>query len=536
MHSSVSPPSAVQSGGGNVFTDHQLRDLEIAERSMSCLSLMGSLFIMTTFGVWPTFRKPINRLVFLASIGNLLCNIATLISVSGTMYGAKNPLCQFQAFLIQMFIPADSLWTFCMALNVYLTFFKNYDSAMLRSLEKWYFLACYGTPLLPALIFLIIDHASKGARIYGPATLWCWIAVEWDWMRIAFFYGPVWIIIAVTTTIYLVTGKDIFKQRAALRAFSKDQPRPPMPIPVNPFMSEGLAVRKVTEIQITHETIRPQSPDYQAKSLESEDGTRSSFASTRKLSHKPTHNLTNGTSPFTRLANDPWPYTEGATGELPGENNPNFSTTVTAGRSPQQTETERQEEDTQPTKREARVAKRELKAHRKKSAAARHANSAAWGYAKVSMLMFLALFVVWVPSTINRVYSLVRPQEPSFALSLLAGLVLPLQGFWNAVIYIITSWGQCKDAFHSIFSRYWRSRSTRVATRHGGFASPFHKRMPVLTESIHDLHRYNDRGLDHSFDDESTSTPDRSLHDPLTRREDIELDTPVSYSGSEAQR
>jgi hypothetical protein len=57
-----------------------------------------------------------------------------------------------------------------MALNVYLTFFKSCDSSNLRALEKWYFVFCYGTPLIPALAFLLID-VTAGAGIYGPATV-----------------------------------------------------------------------------------------------------------------------------------------------------------------------------------------------------------------------------------------------------------------------------------------------------------------------------------------------------------------------------
>ncbi len=95
-----------------------------------------------------------------------------------------------------------------MALNVYLTFFKNYDAIGLRALEKWYIVFCYGLPFVPALIFLLLD-ATRNTGIYGNATvgsirvhivflvtnglqLWCWISKEWDWMRIAFFYAPVW--------------------------------------------------------------------------------------------------------------------------------------------------------------------------------------------------------------------------------------------------------------------------------------------------------------------------------------------------------
>ena len=47
---------------------------------------------------------------------------------------------------------------------------------------------------------------------------------------------------------------------------------------------------------------------------------------------------------------------------------------------------------------------------------------------------------VQVPSSVNRVYSLAHPTAtPPFALSYVAGLVLPLTGFWNSLIYVVTS-------------------------------------------------------------------------------------------------
>lgn len=58
-----------------------------------------------------------------------------------------------------------------------------------------------------------------------------------------------------------------------------------------------------------------------------------------------------------------------------------------------------------------------------------------------------------VPSTINRVYSLVHAGEVSFALSYIESLVLPLQGFWNAVIYIATSIPACKATWNKVCGR-----------------------------------------------------------------------------------
>jgi hypothetical protein len=86
------------------FSEAQNRKIEIAERTTSVVSLVGSLFIITTFTFFPTFRKPINRLIMYASLGNVLCNIATLVSITGLEFGEAHPLCKFQSFLIQMWV------------------------------------------------------------------------------------------------------------------------------------------------------------------------------------------------------------------------------------------------------------------------------------------------------------------------------------------------------------------------------------------------------------------------------------------------
>jgi hypothetical protein len=87
-----------------IFPDHQIRAIEITERLCSVFSLVGAAFIITTFLFDKSFHKPINRLVFYAAWGNIMANVATMISVSGIYLGVNGPLCQFQAFLIQWFV------------------------------------------------------------------------------------------------------------------------------------------------------------------------------------------------------------------------------------------------------------------------------------------------------------------------------------------------------------------------------------------------------------------------------------------------
>lgn len=50
------------------ITEQELQIFTIIERVVSVFSLLGCLFVITTFAMSKTFHKPINRLVFYASM------------------------------------------------------------------------------------------------------------------------------------------------------------------------------------------------------------------------------------------------------------------------------------------------------------------------------------------------------------------------------------------------------------------------------------------------------------------------------------
>jgi hypothetical protein len=83
------------------LTAVDLSDFVTVERVCSTLSLLGCLFIAITFLGSKAFHKPINRLVFYASMGNVFTNVATIIA-RAALQDVNGGLCQFQAFLIQM--------------------------------------------------------------------------------------------------------------------------------------------------------------------------------------------------------------------------------------------------------------------------------------------------------------------------------------------------------------------------------------------------------------------------------------------------
>ena len=100
---------------------------------------------------------------------------------------------------------------------------------------------------------------------------------------------------------------------------------------------------------------------------------------------------------------------------------------------------------------------------RRNNRAALEANTAAWGYTKCAILFFISLLVTWVPSSINRVYSLVHPERISVPFTYASAVVLPLMGFWNSVIYTTTSWAACKTLFGKVVGN---ANQKATITRH----------------------------------------------------------------------
>lgn len=78
-------------------------------------------------------------------------------------------------------------------------------------------------------------------------------------------------------------------------------------------------------------------------------------------------------------------------------------------------------------------------------------DNAAWSYTKCALLFFTAMLVTWIPSSANRLYSLTHHREVSIPLEFMSVLVLPLQGFWNCLVYITISWTACKNLFHDMW-------------------------------------------------------------------------------------
>lgn len=374
----------------------QLDAIAVIERVCSVFSLLGSIFVIFTFVFSKAFHKPINRLVFYASFGNMMTNVGTLMSRS-YVDQPDSVGCQFQGFLMQMFLPADAFWTLTMAINVYLTFYFKFDARKLRRMEIPYLIGCYGVPLIPAFAYIFIRD-RHGVRVYGDATLWCWVVSKWDILRIVTFYAPIWVVLGLTFFIYIRAGHTIYLKHKQLNNFSSTNED------TVPTIHDTMATIKTTEVSVTTE-IRDQGTSI-------------------------------GLQPLGRRA--------------PDVNNPDsngaYSVHISADAHSGDIADVVLPIQGQTTQTSYRAARPPNPVRRRN----RELNSAAWSYAKCSLLFFTAILITWIPSSANRVYSVIHKEKSSAPLEYMSAFVLPLQGFWNALIYAVTSWNACKNLISDI--------------------------------------------------------------------------------------
>jgi len=307
-----------------------------------------------------------------------------------------------EVLITNRFLPADALWNLAMAINVYMTIFRNYNAEQLKRLEWRYHVMAYGLPFVVALTYIFVETSARG-RIYGPATLWCWIDNDWAVLRVGLCYIPAWLCIIVALSIYIAAGRTIFIKRRQLRAFSCPA-RPQIIAVENPFTSF-----KTTEILVTSELAEISHHDY-SNMFDEVDDKGKPISKDPRLGQ---YTVTINSAPLSPTKTRP----------------------ISSPRTPT-------------TSRSDNV---HLQFQQRKNRTAMEANAAAWGYTKCAILFFVSLLVTWVPSSINRVYSLTHPGLISVPFTYASAVVLPLMGFWNFVIYVTTSWAACKLLANSVF-------------------------------------------------------------------------------------
>ena len=228
--------------------------------------------------------------------------------------------------------------------------------------------------------------------------------------------------ILLTTGIYVRTGRDIYATRKRLQSMTNPQPDP---IHIS---GDHFQTLKTTEVSVTSESIEANTSGHidlpkvgsSVQNPRSESTADKNNYSVTVSSSQPNHQNETRNS-----------YTEKS---FPGqgERKLSISNVPNSAHQPNSNRT-----NLNPTRRHV----------------AMEANNTVWSYTKVAVLFFIAMMVTWMPSSANRVYSVVHPGEISLDLEYASAFVLPLQGFWNALIYTTTSLPACRQFWAQIRDR-----------------------------------------------------------------------------------
>ncbi|KAG5656419.1 hypothetical protein KAF25_000006 [Fusarium avenaceum] len=418
---------------GPSFSPEHIEVLITIERVGAGCSMVAIVLVLLSFGLFKKLRTTPNLFLIFASIANAGASVASMIGYDGLEKGEGSHLCQAQAFIFEWFMQSDPWWSLAMAINVFLVFFCNSDPRMFRKYAWLYCVICFGGPLIPAIVLISIRDAPEGL-IFGDATLWCWIGTDWSLVRLYAYYIPIWIFSFLSIMIYIAVGYHVFHHRNQLRhmvmdgigstekngsiPYSSSEPRGSSEaVAFPPNTSEGgntdpyyqnLTGRQdfygtaVTEVQIIREEPRH---------------TANLGLTTPTATHS-------ATSP-PRIQSWAVPSSFEQLEQTTSSRGQRFETVCTSTSIPQPP-------STMMTRLRAAKSNASLKLKR--------FDPVKMAYLRTSFIFGFAVLITWIPSSINRLYSLTHSDRISFSLSVASGCVLPLQGVWNALIYFTTSW------------------------------------------------------------------------------------------------
>ncbi|KAJ4149267.1 hypothetical protein NW754_000706 [Fusarium falciforme] len=418
---------------GQAFSPQEIDVLITIERVGAGCSMVAITLVMLSYWAFKKLRTTPNLFLLFASMANAGASVASMIGYDGLERGEDSTLCQAQAFIFEWFMQSDPWWSFAMAINVFLVFFLNANPRTFRQYAWLYCVICFGGPMIPAIVLISVRDHPDGL-IFGDATLWCWIGTDWSLVRLYSYYIPIWIFSLLSIIIYIAVGFHVFHHRNLLRNVAADRLGSGEKNGNNPYSSSdakgsseaNLTGRQefygtaVTEVQITSSVPRRKHQDEPAMPGVIHPGMSPNRARSWALPAS-------------------YEHLEPNTPTRPQR----FETTCTSDSTP----------NPPPT-----IASRLRAVKSNASLKLKRLDPVKMAYLRTSFIFGFAVLITWIPSSVNRLYSLTHHDKISFPLSVASGCVLPLQGVWNALIYFTTSWKTFCEEIRAVKAQWFRRR------------------------------------------------------------------------------
>ncbi|KAH6995711.1 hypothetical protein BKA56DRAFT_666011 [Ilyonectria sp. MPI-CAGE-AT-0026] len=461
--------------GSEVLSTRQIDILITIERTGAGCSMAAIVLTALSYWLVKKLRTTPNLFILLASIANAGASTASMMGYDGLDKGEDSALCQSQAFIFEWFMQSDPWWSFAMSVNVFLVFFFNASPCTFRKYAWVYCLICYGGPMIPAIVLISIRDPNNGL-IFGDAALWCWIGADWSLVRLYSYYIPIWVCILLSIVIYVAVGYHVFHHRNQLRNLAGDHWEKGEVTNSSPLSST--ANRGSSEESLTHR------PEFYGTAVTEVQITSDFSKQKSRLDPTIPSAIHVGASP-NRGRSWAVPLESEEIDGHPGQKTQRFETVCTSDRTPHQ-------QLTVITRLRAVKSNASLKLKR--------LDPIKMAYLRTSFIFGFAVLITWIPSSINRLYSLTHGDRISFALSVASGCVLPLQGVWNAIIYVTTSWATVREECKSLKAKWTGrrdagARAVRLESRLGTQKS---ERRDTFERSRHQRSSLNvcDQGCD----------------------------------------
>jgi len=165
----------------------------------SVLSIIGSLFVIITFWIFPVTRTPLLRLVMFLSIADLMTGIFFLEGAVVPEF-KTNSLCTAMAVIRTYWFITSYFWTSLIAIRLYQLSDGTYKETV--GYEKIFHLLSWGGPALYMTVLIILNQTTKTDIFGKDGYNFCWFSdIQFE---LPFFFVPTAVFLAFNIIIYII--------------------------------------------------------------------------------------------------------------------------------------------------------------------------------------------------------------------------------------------------------------------------------------------------------------------------------------------
>lgn len=191
----------------NTANNQQLAILQGVITFVSCLSVLGTLFVVICYAAFKRLKEAHHRVIFNLTFTDLFSALTIILAFYTTPTFLNqlngdldlnndilNVLCVTSGAMVQFFLLSSLLWTSCIAHLLY-SILCGYKEP--EKYEWLYHLISWGLPFLVTVLLMAMGS-------FGEAGEWCWIDDEL--MRYVCLYAPLLVVILFNSSLYVVVS------------------------------------------------------------------------------------------------------------------------------------------------------------------------------------------------------------------------------------------------------------------------------------------------------------------------------------------